>query len=406
MSRPRHELAEVIRLFGKDIVTSGLINAWQKKTLTDLEACRTARLGGHIDACTSCGTLQLSYNSCRNRNCPKCQSLERESWILGREADLLPVVYYHVVFTLPSELNGLCLYNPKFMYDCLFESAWKTLEQFASDPKWLDARSGATMVLHTWGQNLSLHPHVHCIVPGGGLAADGTWQNSRGGGMKFLYPVLAMSKVFRAIFLQELCKYLAQGYLVLPKGEVALWNYASWKRALYKKAWVVYAKRPFGGPKQVIEYLGRYTHKTAISNHRLLDVSEAGVRFSYKDYKAEGTRKEMVLEGTEFLRRFCMHILPKGFRRMRHFGILSNAGKAKALEACRKHLTPQAAPIFRKTKKELREAAKQKLLEGRPSNWCPCCKSATMMRIGEIPRQSRPPPGEIPYWSPTPVENL
>jgi hypothetical protein len=404
VSRIRHELSEVIRLFGAGLWSSGQINAWQKKTLTDLEQCRSAHLGGHVDTCTSCGTLKISYNSCRNRNCPKCQSVERESWILSRETDLLPVVYYHVVFTIPSELNGLCMHNPRFMYDCLFDSAWQTIEQFASDTRWLGARTGATMVLHTWGQNLSLHPHVHCIVPSGGLAADGSWQNSRGGGNKFLFPVKAMSKVFRAIFLKKLSVYLESGYLVLPKGDEML-HYKSWKSELYKKAWVVYAKRPFGGPKQVIEYLGRYTHKTAISNHRLLDVSEAGVRFAYKDYRTAGKRKEMTLDGQEFLRRFCLHIPPKGFRRMRHYGILSNAQKGTALEAIRKQLLPSALPVVKQTKKELREVAIQKLLDGRPSNWCACCKTATMVRIGEIPKQTRPPPCELPYWSTLIVNN-
>jgi hypothetical protein len=255
------------------------------------------------------------------------------------------------------------------------------------------------MVLHTWGQNLSLHPHVHCIVPGGGLAADGSWQKSRGGGEKFLFPVKAMSKVFRAIFLKKLFYYLENGYLVLPEDDEMWNNYRSWKSKLYKQAWVVYAKRPFGGPKQVIEYLGRYTHKTAISNHRLLDVSEAGVRFAYKDYNADGKRKEMFLDGVEFLRRFTLHIPPKGFRRMRHYGILSNAQKGTALEAIRKQLLPNAPLVVKQSKKEVRAAALVKLLDGRPSNWCPCCKTATMVRIGEVPKQTRPPPGEMPYWS-------
>ena len=253
MSRPAWEMADVIARFGEKLLQSGQVGAWQKKTLSDLGQCRTALLGGHVDACTGCGQVRVSYNSCRNRNCPKCQSLEREAWILGREADLLPEIYYHVVFTLPSELNGLCLRNPRFMYDTLFDSAWATLQKFAADPKWLGAQTGATMVLHTWGQNLSLHPHVHCIVPGGGLDAHGRWQKSRAGGDRFLYPVKAMWRVYRAIFMKKLCATLEMGELVLPESEPEFYDpqaYLAWKNARYAKPWVVYAKRPFGGHKE------------------------------------------------------------------------------------------------------------------------------------------------------------
>ena len=410
MSRPMWEMADVIARFGEPLRQSGHVGAWQKKTLTDLGQCRTALLGGHVDACTGCGQLRVSYNSCRNRNCPKCQSLEREAWILGREADLLPVVYYHVVFTIPSELNGLCLRNPRFMYGTLFDSAWATLQKFAADPKWLGAQTGATMVLHTWGQNLSLHPHVHCIVPGGGLDAQGCWQKSRAGGDRFLYPVKAMWRVYRAIFMKKLCAALELGELVLPESEPEFYDpkaYPAWKNARYAQPWVVYAKRPFGGPKQVIEYLGRYTHKTAISNHRLLEVTDTAVRFSYKDYRSEGKRKEMALDGVEFLRRFTMHFPPKGFRRMRHCGILSNAQKGKALAACRQSLAPNEVAVLKKTRQELRAAALVKLLDGRPTNWCACCKTPTMVRIGVVPPQSLPficraraPPGPMPHWQP------
>jgi hypothetical protein len=408
VSRPAWEMAEVIALFGEQLRQSGQVGTWQKKTLTDLGQCRTALLGGHVDACTGCGQVRVSYNSCRNRNCPKCQSLEREAWILGREADLLPVVYYHVVFTMPSELNGLCLRNPRFMYDTLFDSAWATLQKFAADPKWLGAQTGATMVLHTWGQNLSLHPHVHCIVPGGGLSAQGCWQKGRAGGDRFLYPVKAMWRVYRAIFMKKLCAALECGELVLPEPEPEFYDhraYSAWKSARYAKPWVVYAKRPFGGPKQVLEYLGRYTHKTAISNHRLLELTDTAVRFSYKDYRSEGKKKEMTLAGEEFLRRFTLHFPPKGFRRMRHYGILSNAQKGKALAACRKSLRPGEILAPKKTRGELRAAALAKLLGARPPNWCACCKTPTMVRIGVVPPQTLPfiygaraPPGTMPHW--------
>lgn len=400
---PKWEVSDIVQRFGATIRSSGYINAWQKKVLTALENCRTAVLGGHVDACDSCGLVRVSYNSCRDSNCPKCQSLERESWVLSRQEELLPVAYYHVVFTLPVQLNGLCVYNSRFMYDALFESAWATLQKFATDPKWLGAKGGATMVLHTWGQNLMLHPHVHAIVPGGGLGQEGDWVKNKRGGEKFLYPVKALSRVFRAIFMKKVCAALQAGLLVLPIEEELQEssNYRAWRNDLYHKPWVVYAKRPFGGPKQVIEYLGRYTHKTAISNHRIQEVTDTEVRFSYKDYRVQGQRKEMTLSGEEFLRRFCLHIRPKGFRRMRHYGILSNANKGKALSACRASLCPQEqVPKPKKDKKQIRQAALQQVWKGQDPQQCPCCKTGKMVRIGWVPPQPRAPPGAMPQWIP------
>jgi Putative transposase/Transposase zinc-binding domain len=403
MSRSKHEMADIIGIFGEKLRKSGQINAWQKKTLTDLGHCRTAILGGHLEACTTCGEVRISYNSCRNRNCPKCQSLEREAWILGRETDLLPVIYYHVVFTMPHEMNGLCLRNPAKMYNILFQSAWETLQKFAADEKHLGAKTGATMVLHTWGQNLSLHPHVHCIVPGGGLDKWGNWIKVKSRSDRFLFSIKAMSVVFRAIFLKKISKSLANDELILPDPECSGHFFdpillKKWWSDLYKKTWVVYAKRPFGGPKQVIEYLGRYTHKTAISNHRILDVTEKTVKFAYKCYKSGGEKKEMTLDGVEFLRRFTLHFPPKDFRRMRHFGILSNGQKAKSLAACRKSLQPNEAAKPKPTRQELRAVALTKLLDGRPPNWCFCCKTPTMVRVGDVPAQPRAPPNSLPIW--------
>ncbi len=285
-----------------------------------------------------------------------------------------------------------CLHNPLFLYDALFESVWEALQKFAADRKWLAAKSGAKMALHTWGQNLMLHLHVHAIVPGGGLTKEGHWTKTKGGGDKFLYPVKALSKVFRAIFVKKVCGALEAGLLVLPPGEVQFQGpaaYRAWRNSLYQKPWVVYAKRPFGGPKQVIEYLGRYTHRTAISNHLILAVTDTNVRFAYKDYRAEGRRKEMTLGGEEFLRRFCLHIRPKGFRRMRHYGILSNAAKARAVAASRRSLRPHDVPKPKKEKKQLREAALQRPWQGRDPNLCPCCKTGTMLYIGLVPPRRR-----------------
>ena len=413
MSRPEWEVADVARLFGEGFRERFPLSAVQKKALTCLAACRTAALGGHVEACGTCGVVRLSYNSCRNRHCPKCQGLEREAWVLAREAELLPVPYYHVVFTLPSELNGLCRHNPRFCYDALFESAWETLRTFAADPKWLGARTGATMVLHTWGQNLMLHPHVHCIVPGGGLDKGGNWAKPRRSGKtgeRFLFPVKAMSRVFRAIFMKKLRPALEAGTLALPGGEACLAGPGpcrAWRKALCEKPWVVYAKRPFGGPEQVLEYLGRYTHKSAISNHRLLEVNaETGVRFSYKDYRTGGETREMALGGMEFLRRWCLHVLPAGFRRMRHYGILSNALKNKALEACRKALWQREAPWpvpVETTRGELRKIALERLWRGRDPRACPCCGEGRLVRTGILPPQPRAPPpkgqaGLMPQW--------
>ena len=403
MSRPRWEMADAVRLFGEKLEQSRGQPAPVRKALHDILQCRTAALGGHVDACSDCGSVRISYNRCGNRSCGKCQGIDREAWVLGREQDLLPVVYYHVVFTIPSELNGLCLHNPRTLYGLLFDAAWETLQVFARDPKHLGAETGATMVLHTWGQNLSLHPHIHAIVPGGGLTAAGRWQKANSRSERFLFPVKAMSRVFKAIFLKTALKRLENGELVLPKeaGPFADPNaYRAWRNDLYRKPWVVYAKRPFGGPKQVLEYLGRYTHKVAISNHRILDVSaEKGVRFACKDYRKEGKKGEMVLNGVEFLRRFTMHIPPKGFRRMRHFGILGNARKKEALAAIRRDLEPEKPVPPKKDRKALRAEAVLRLFKGADPARCPCCPEGKMQRIGIIPPQRPPPDGQMPNWT-------
>jgi hypothetical protein len=292
------------------------LNAWQLKTLDAIRRCRTASLGGHIDACDSCGNVTISYNSCRNRHCPKCQGEKRQEWIEQRERELLPVPYFHVVFTLPQELNQLAMYKPKLVYDALFEASWFTLKTFGKDPKHLGAMVGAIAILHTWGQNLSLHPHLHCIVPGGGVTSKGCWRFAKSKG-NFLFPVKAMSLVFRA----KCIKILEETIGLAP----------SLLSCLYKKAWVVFAKRPFGSASSVVEYLGRYTHKVAISNHRLLSIDKQHVAFKYKDYKTGGAVKIMHLTHPEFIRRFALHILPHRFVRIRHYGLLSSSYKRQKL---------------------------------------------------------------------------
>ena len=301
--QPSCEVAQVLQ---RTKVSSLRLTIHQQKTLRAIEACRTAALGGHIDACDECGNISISYNSCRNRHCPKCQGHKRKAWIQQREADLLPCAYYHVVFTLPAPLNTLALQQPAMVYDVLFRSVWLTLKQFGTTA---GLHLGMIAVLHTWGQNLSLHPHLHCIVPGGGIDEKGRWQRQMRSN-KYLFAVKALSKVFRAKYVQRLRQSGIEDKQLLE--------------SLFQNDWVVYAKRPFGGPVQVIEYLGRYTHKVAISNHRIQTVTDKEVSFSYKDYKAGGAVKLMRLSNEEFTRRFAQHILPHRFVRIRHYGILSS----------------------------------------------------------------------------------
>ena len=342
--QPAWEVADVISHV--DTETSSF-SIHQQKALRAITRCRTAALGGHVDACGDCGNITISYNSCRNRHCPKCQGHKRIEWIEKRKEDLLPCTYYHVVFTLPSELNPMALHQPKVVYDALFASVWATLHQFGSKE---GVTLGMIAVLHTWGQSLSLHPHLHCIVPGGGLDEKGRWKPQLRSD-KYLFSVKALSKVFRA-------KYVAQ---LREKGidDKALLE------SLFLKEWVVYAKRPFGGPQQVIEYLGRYTHKVAISNHRLEQVNEGEVTFRYKDYKADGATKLMTFSNGEFVRRFSLHVLPQRFVRIRHYGILSSAWKRGKLQALQKELK-----LMRK------EPAQKTMLRQ-----CPCCNTGTLITI-------------------------
>ena len=363
---PQHEMADVLNLHWPMVLQGGKFNAWQLRTLDAIMRCRTAALGSHVDGCTDCGYLRISYNSCRNRHCPKCQGVQSERWIEAREGELLPAPYFHVVFTLPDTLNSLCLHQGKIVYGILFQTAWSVLRSFGYDPKWLGARTGMIAILHTWGQTLTLHPHLHCIVPGGGLSPQGKWKTAKTQG-KYLFPVKAMSKVFRARFIAALTKALPEK---MDDGLVS---------ELYKKRWVVYAKRPFNGPVSVIEYLGRYTHKIAISNHRIRGISETKVTFSYKDYRQSGITKEMTLDALEFIRRFALHILPKAFVRIRHYGILSSTAKAKCAVQIKEQLPEIPKP---KSNKPLLQAYNQKE--------CPCCKKETMRAILRFNRRGPP----------------
>lgn len=372
--RPAFELADVINSHWKTIVCSAQFNGWQLRTLDALRRCRTASLGGHVDRCTSCGHVRISYNSCRNRHCPKCQQIQRERWILAREAELLPATYFHVVFTLPAALNRVCLYEPARIYKLLFDTAWSVIGDFAHDEKHLGAHPGMISILHTWGQNLSLHPHLHCIVPGGGITKAGFWRHARSEG-KFLFPVKAMSRVFRARFVRGLRNTITG----LDK---SLYN------DLFKTNWVVYAKRPLAGPRQVIQYLGRYTHKIAISNHRITGMANNAITFRYKDYRDESKNKIMTLSAMEFVRRFSMHILPKGFMRIRHYGILSSTRKQKVLPLIHEQLKSQFHKIEKKLHADWKQICTQHLNYN--PDCCPVCKNSTMVAILTFDKRGPP----------------
>lgn len=329
---------------------------WHLRTLQAIRRCRTQSMGGHIDQCNCCHKLHISYNSCRNRHCPTCQGDKREAWIRAREEELLNVPYFHVVFTLPSELNEYALKEGKIIYNALFKASWQTLEQFGANPKHLGAKMGMIAVLHTWGQNLSLHPHLHCIVPGGGVSQNNQWKSAKNKG-KYLFDVKSMSKVFRAKYVAELRK----SKLAIPQKVYDL---------LFSKNWVVYAKQPFFKPKFIIEYLGRYTHKVAVSNHRIkaIDDAKRTVTFTAKNYKKGGKKELLTLSTKDFIKRFSLHILPKGFTRIRHFGILSSSWKKVKL--------PELQSL-------LSDAQVQTIKEKPPlmHRKCPTCKKGTLETV-------------------------
>jgi hypothetical protein len=348
VTRPALEVADVIREHGERFLDryGSVLSVAQRKALRDLPACRTAVLGGHVEHCLDCGHERIAYNSCRNRHCPKCQALARAEWLERQAEHLLPVEYHHVVFTLPALLGELALANAAFVYDLLMRSASATLRAVAANPKRLGAAVGVLLVLHTWGQNLHHHPHVHCVVTGGGLSCDEhgkvdavpRWVTCRPG---FFLPVRVLSRVFRGKFLAGLRSAFDRGKLALP-GRLALLAApkarAAWWSSLYGKEWVVYAKRPVGGPAQVLRYLARYTHRVAISNARLVESRDGHVTFRYKDYADGHRQKRMTLTAEEFLRRFVQHVLPKGFVKIRHSGLLANRQRQARLELCRRLL--------------------------------------------------------------------
>jgi hypothetical protein len=388
--RPRLEVADIFHRHGADWrrANAGHVSLGQLKVMSAIEQCRSAALGGHVERCEDCGHSRIAYNSCRNRHCPKCQGAAARDWLAAREADLLPVGYFHIVFTLPAELAPVAHQNKAVVYDLLFRAAAETLLTIAADPRHLGARIGATAVLHTWGSAMTHHPHVHMIVPGGGISLDKTrWVPCR---PDFLLPVRVLSRLFRRLFLVGLAEAHAAGQLMFF-GEIEGLHrrqaFNAHLAPLRRKNWFVYAKPPFAGPEAVLAYLARYTHRVAIANSRLLALDERGVTFRYKDYRRDGQARyrTMTLAADEFIRRFLLHVLPKGFHRIRHYGLLASAGCKANIARARELIAapiPQAAPPVAQASTDPDTAA-----DHRPP--CPCC-GGTMIIVEVFGRGGAP----------------
>ena len=366
------EIQDIFNLYGNDYMQQHSLPPHVCKAIRAIQNCRTSALGGHAEVCDECGHTRVSYNSCRNRHCPKCQALTKERWVMSREADLLPVPYFHVVFTLPDELNGLVMHNREQLFNLLFSTSALTLKALALDDKYLGAETGFTLILHTWGQNLLFHPHVHIIIPGGGLTADGQWRNLR---KKFFIPVRVMAKLFRGKFLHALqaARHKLQG-----SEDDGIWQTLIDK--LYAKDWYVYCKRPFKTCRSVLQYLGRYTHRVAISNHRILSIHDNEVSFKWRDYKDGSKEKTMTLTANEFIRRFLLHILPPALTKIRHYGFLGAAVKKKKLALC-KRLT--GAKLTEKIKPSAAELMKK--LTGCDITLCPICGVGRFTLVSDLP---------------------
>jgi putative transposase/transposase-like zinc-binding protein len=387
MKPHRLELADVFRTHQKDFLArwNHVLSGQQRRALKDIRDCRTAALGGHLQQCDRCGHRVLLYNSCRNRNCPKCQATARTRWLAQRQTELLPVPYFHVVFTLPQQIVGLVLQNAKSIYNILFHAASRALLETAADPRLLGASIGFLAVLHTWGQNLHLHPHLHCVVPGGGISPDGSrWIACRKS--SFFLPVRVLSRRFRNIFLRSLRSAFRKGRLSFHGELLSLADPSAFQLLCDQASairWVVHVKPPFGGPERVLKYLARYTHRVAISNHRLRSLEEGRVTFDWKDYRDRSRTKIMTLEATEFIRRFLLHVLPSGLVRIRQFGFLANRVRQHKLEQCRTLLSlcqpPTSIAPYGSTELNLAD----------PSS-CPICKQGRLIVIEFLAAQPIP----------------
>jgi hypothetical protein len=375
MNRPTLEVADIVRQAKPGYIERHRSQlAWPHlKALQAIQNCRTAALGGHLDACSECGHQAISYNSCRNRHCPKCQTAAREQWLAARSAELLPVPYYHVVFTLPQALSALVLQNKRVLYNLLFRASAETLLKVAANPKHLGAQIGFLSVLHSWGQRLDHHPHIHCVVPGGGVSREGLeWKNPPRRG--FFLPVRVLSRVFRGKFVAGLKRLFRRRQLqfhgtLRSLAEAKLFR--RFLRSLFQSDWVVYAQKPFGGPEHVLQYLARYTHRVAISNHRLLSLADGQVAFRWKDYAHGSQQRKMTLSTDEFLRRFLLHVLPRGFVRIRHFGFLAHRQRGQHLTQCRQLLASQTL---------LPSSAPSKVRPVSAGRFCPVCAGAMEIR--------------------------
>ncbi len=396
MARPpghSPEVADIFRAHGPAfrIANAGHVSLGQLKVMSAIETCRTAALGGHVERCEDCGLTRIAYNSCGNRHCPKCQAAAAKQWLAEREAELLPVPYYHVVFTLPAALGALAFANKAVVYNLLFKAAAETLTTIAADPKHLGARIGLTAVLHTWGSALTHHPHVHVIAPGGGLSPDGSrWVACKPG---FFLPVRVLSRLFRRLFLEGLAALNEAGRLAFFGDLAPLADqraFDAFLAPLSRSEWVVYAKRPFAGPEAVLAYLARYTHRVAIANSRLIKLDEAGVTFKWKDYRIKGRDrlKTMTLNADEFIRRFLLHVLPTGFHRIRHYGLFASAVRAQNIERVRQLLAkPEAAP------QRSRDDAEREVENAPYAPRCPCCGGRMIIiETFEGVRPARSPP--------------
>ncbi|HYU46238.1 MAG TPA: IS91 family transposase [Terriglobales bacterium] len=382
MARPALELAGIFRQHGQDYRQMHALPLHQLKLMQAIETCRTAALGGHVEQCGQCDHIRISYNSCRNRHGPKCQGQARAEWLEQRQAELLPVEYFHVVFTLPQAIAAIAYQNKAVVYDILFRATAETLLTIARDPQHLGAEIGFFAVLHTWGQNLHHHPHLHCVVPGGGLSADyDRWIACRPG---FFLPVRVLSGLFRRLFLEAIQAAFDPGKLQFfseleplrdPKG------FSEYLAPLRKSEWVVYAKPPFGGPEQVLAYLGRYTHRVAISNHRLASLEDGRISFHYKDYKDHNRAKTLTLEADEFIRRFLLHALPPHFQRIRNYGFLANANRREKLPLCRRLLTQDLTGLL----PAIAPAALPTVASEPEPRRCPVCRVGVMVRIETLP---------------------
>lgn len=378
MPKPPWEVADIFRQYGTTYRQTHRLPLPLLRVMQAIETCRTAALGGHIERCPECRKTQISYNSCRNRHCPKCQAATKARWLEKRLDELLPVEYFHVVFTVPESVSRLGLQNKRLLYDLLFQTTAKTMRTIAADPKHLGAEVGFMAVLHSWGQTLCFHPHLHCIVPGGGFNSDGKrWIACRPG---FFLPVRVLSRYFRRVFLEALRQAHRKDKLVLkgPLRELRDFDsFQQWIQALLKVDWVVYAKPPFGGPEKVLDYLGRYTHRVAIANHRLVDVANGKVTFHWRDYRHQSRKRKMTLDTEEFIRRFLMHVLPTGFVRIRYFGFLANRYRAKKIEMAR--------ALLRLRKDEASESRSGH--EEKTPNWrldshlCPHCRRGQLICV-------------------------